>query len=63
MDKLVVIIAAMIKEALSWEEEHGIPLHGNCKIEPKKPLTVVGFTDTLKASENAAKEENSDRQD
>ncbi len=60
MDRLAVIIVAMIKSALSWEEEHGIPRDDNRKIEPQKPLTVIGATDTLNASENVVKEENND---
>jgi len=63
MDRLAVIISAMIKSALSWEEEHGIPQHDNRKIDPQKPLTVIGVTDILNASENVAKGEKNDHQD
>ena len=63
MDRLGDIIAAMIEEALSWEEEHGIPQHENRKIEPQKPLTIIGIPDTLNAYENVAKGENNDHQD
>ena len=63
MDRLAVIISAMIKSALSWEEEHGIPQHDNRKIDPQKPLTVIGVTDILNASENVVKGEDNDHQD
>lgn len=63
MDRLAVIISAMIKSALSWEEEHGIPQHDNRKIDPQKPLTVIGVTDILNASENVVKGENNGHQD
>ncbi len=62
MDKLAVIIADMVKSALFWEEEHGIPHNDNRKNEPQKWLTIVGVTDTLKVSENAVEEGNNDHQ-
>ncbi len=58
----MVIIADMIISALSWEERPGVPQRDNRKITPKKPLTVIDSTDTLKASEDIAKEENNDCQ-
>lgn len=63
MDRLGVIIADMIKSALSWEEGHGIPQHENRKIEPQKRLTVIRAIDKLYVSENVVKEENNDHQD
>ncbi len=63
MDRLEVIIADMIKSALSWEEGHGIPQHENRKIEPQKRLTVIGVIVKLNASENVVKEENNVHQD
>ncbi len=63
MDRLAVIISAMIKSALSWEEEHGIPQHDNRKIDPQKPLTVIAVNDTLNVSENVVKGEKNDHQD
>ena len=63
MDRLAVIISAMIKSALSWEEEHGTPQHDNRKIYPHKPLTVIAVNDTLNASENVVKGEKNDHQD
>ncbi len=63
MDRLAVIISVMIKSALSWEEEHGIPQHDNRKIDPQKPLTVIGVTYTLNTSENVVKGEKNDHQD
>lgn len=63
MDRLAVIIGDMIKSALFWEEEHGIPQHDNRKIEPQKPLTIISVTDTLNASENVVKGEDNDHQD
>ena len=62
MDGLAVIIADMVKSALFWEEEHGLPQQGNRKIVPQKTLTVVGVSDTLNASENAVEGENNDHQ-
>jgi hypothetical protein len=63
MDRLAVIIADMIRSALAWEQEHGMPQHDNRKIEPPKPLTIIGVTDRLNVSENAVKGENNDHQD
>jgi hypothetical protein len=63
MDRLVVIIADMIRSALSWEQEHDVPLHDNRKTEPQKPLTIIGVTDTLNTSENVVKGANNDHQD
>jgi len=58
MDKLAVIIADMVKSALSWEE-HGIHAD-NRKIIPRKPLTVIGVPDTLNVSEIILEEDNND---
>ncbi len=55
MDRLAVIIAEMIRSALSWEQEHGLPQYDNRKIGPQKPLTIIGVTDTLKASDVSVK--------
>jgi hypothetical protein len=64
MDRLAVIIADMLKLAVSWEEEHGMQQHAdNRKIAPQKPLTVIGVNDTLNASENVVKGEKNDHQD
>jgi len=38
MDGLAVIIANMVKSALFWEEEHGLPQHDTRKIVPQKTL-------------------------
>jgi hypothetical protein len=63
MDRLAVIIAGMIRSALAWEQEHGMPRHDNRKIVPPKPLTIIGVTDTLNTSENVVKGANNDHQD
>ena len=39
MDKLVLIIADMLKSALAWEEEHGVPELKASKTLPNKTLT------------------------
>ena len=39
MDKLVLVIADMLKSALAWEEEHGIPEPKASKTLPNKTLT------------------------
>ena len=62
MDRLAVIIADMVKSALSLEEEHGIPHNDNRKNEPQKRLTVVCDTDTLNVSETTVKGGNNDHQ-
>ena len=38
MDRLAYIIADMLKSALAWEEEHGIPKPKANKILPNKTL-------------------------
>ncbi len=63
MDRLAVIVADMVKSALSWEEDHGVPQHDNRKIKPPKALTVIGVTGTLNTSKNVAKGENNDHHD
>jgi hypothetical protein len=50
VEKLAVIIADMLRSALSWQQEHGMPAHDANKIEPQKPLTTTGTTDKLNAS-------------
>ncbi|MFC1977910.1 hypothetical protein ACFLWS_06585 [Chloroflexota bacterium] len=62
MDRLAVIIADMVKSALFFEEEHGIPHNDNRKNEPQKWLTVISVSDTLNASEYAVKGDNNDHQ-
>jgi hypothetical protein len=39
MDKLVLIIADMLKSALAWEEEHGVPELKASNPLPDKTLT------------------------
>jgi len=39
MDRLAYIIADMLKSALAWEEEHGIPEPKTGKTSPNKTLT------------------------
>jgi hypothetical protein len=39
MDKLVLIIADMLKSALAWEEEHGVPEPKTSNPLPNKTLT------------------------
>jgi len=63
MDRLAVIITDMIRSALAWEQEHGLPRYDNSQNEPPKPLTILGVTDRLNASENAVKGENYDHQE
>jgi hypothetical protein len=53
MDRLAVIIAEMIRSALAWEREHGMPERDNRKIEPKKPLTSVPLPYTVEIYKNA----------
>jgi len=55
MDRLAVIIAEMIRSALAWEQEHGIPQHDNRKIEPKITLTSVALPYTVEIYKNADK--------
>ena len=63
MDRLAVILTDMIRSALAWEQEHGLPLNDSPKIESQKPLTTIGVTDTLNTSVNIVKGEGNDRQD
>lgn len=64
MGNFAVIISDMIKSALSWEEEHGMPQYAdNRKVAPQQPLTVHGDADTLCASENVVKGGKNDHQD
>jgi len=63
MDRLAVILADMIKSAVSWEKEHGLPQHDNHKTEPQKQLTALDGADTLNMYENVDKGENDDYRD
>jgi hypothetical protein len=56
-----MILAEMVSAALAWERAYGVLQHNNHKTEPQKPLTIIGVTDTLNASENTVKGENYDR--
>jgi hypothetical protein len=63
LGNLAAILADMVRSALAWEQEHGASQHDNRKIEPPKPLTTIGVTDTLNASGNEVKGENNDHHD
>ncbi|MFC1945469.1 hypothetical protein ACFLWF_01805 [Chloroflexota bacterium] len=63
MDRLAVLIADMIKSALSWEEEQGISRRDNYKNETKRWLIVIGAADTLNASGNAERGGNNGHED
>jgi hypothetical protein len=61
MDRLAVILAEMIRSALAWEQQQGLPRYDSHKTKPLKTLTINGIIDALKANENAGKgEENED---
>lgn len=63
MDRLAVILADMIKSAVSWEKEHGLHHHDNHKTESQKQLTALDGADTLNIYENVVKGENNDYRD
>jgi len=55
MDRLVEILADMLRSALAWEQVHGMPERDNRKIEPQKPLTSVPLPYTVEIYKNADK--------
>ena len=55
MDRLVEILADMLRSALAWEQVHGMPERDNRKIEPRKPLTSVPLPYTVEIYKNADK--------
>jgi hypothetical protein len=55
MDELAVILADMIRSALAWEAEHGVPPHDNPKTDPSKALTSIPLSSTVNIHENKVK--------
>ena len=58
MDKLVLIIADMLKSALAWEEEHGIP-----ELKASNPLPNRTLTNIRHISKIPTKTENNEDKD
>jgi hypothetical protein len=58
MDKLVLIIADMLKSALAWEEEHGIP-----ELKASNPLPNRTLTNIRNISKIPTKTENYEDED
>lgn len=55
MDRLVKILADMVRSALAWEQEHGIQ-QNSAKINPVEPLTNIDGTYTVNIHEKTNKE-------
>jgi hypothetical protein len=58
MDKLVLIIADMLKSALAWEEEHGVP-----ELKANKTLLNKTLTNSRHISKIPTKTENHEDKD
>ena len=58
MDKLVLIIADMLKSALAWEEEHGVP-----ELKANKTLLNKTLTNSRHISKIPTKTESHEDKD
>ena len=55
MDELVSILADMLRSALAWEEEHGVPELKNSQTLPKNALTNAHQVSKVKRNTTASK--------
>ena len=54
MDRLAVILADMIRSALAWEQEHGLP-HHDSEFRPEKALTKIPVVFTVNTEQDLPK--------
>ena len=54
MDGLAVILADMIRSALVWEQEHGVPQY-NSEFRPEKALTKISVVFTVNTEHDLPK--------
>lgn len=63
MDRLATILVDMIRSALAWEQEHGVPQQHSPKNKPSKPLTNIRVIYTLDEHENESRRDGNEHQD
>ena len=63
MDRLVEILADMLRSALAWEEERGVPELKNSQTLPKNGLTNAHQVSKVKRNATASKLEKCEYED